>query len=161
MFAIPFEEIAPVVERSPATTKKLASRARQRVRGSPHIDTAMLTQHRRVIDAFLAAAREGDVEAVLAVLAPDVVRRADAVALVPGRPTKVRGARTVAEEIAVFGANARFAAAALVDGDVGLVIAPAGRLRLALAFRLEGDRITAYDLIADPARLATLDLAVL
>jgi RNA polymerase sigma-70 factor (ECF subfamily) len=161
MFAIPFEEIAPVVERSPATTKKLASRARKRVRGTPDIDPATLTRHRRVVDAFLAAARAGDVEAVLAVLAPDVVRRADTVAVAPGRPTEVRGARTVAEEIAVFGAGARFAATAMVDGDVGLLIAPAGRLRLALTFRVEDDRVAAYELIADPARLASLELAVL
>ena len=96
MFAVPFDEIAPVVERSPATAKKLASRARQKVRGAPARDAAELTRHRRVVETFLAAARAGDVDAVIAVLAPDAVRRADRAALPAGRATQVRGARNVA-----------------------------------------------------------------
>jgi RNA polymerase sigma factor (sigma-70 family) len=161
MFAVPFDEIAPVVERSPATAKKLASRARRKVRGAPARDAAELTRHRRVVETFLAAARAGDVDAVIAVLAPDAVRRADRAALPAGRATQVRGARNVAGEIVVFGRDARFAELALIDGAVGIVVAPDGRLRLALAITIEGERIAGYELIADPARLRQLDLAVL
>jgi RNA polymerase sigma factor (sigma-70 family) len=166
MFAVPFEEIAPVLGRSPVATKKLASRARGRVRGTPAaggpvVSSAELARHRRVVEAFLAASRAGDVGAVLALLAPDVVRRADPAALPAGRATEVRGARAVSEEIAAFGSNARFAEVALVNGAVGIVVAPRGRLLLALAVTIEGERIAGYELIADPARLHELDLAVL
>jgi RNA polymerase sigma-70 factor (ECF subfamily) len=161
LFAVPFDEVAPVVGRSTATTKKLASRARQRVRGAPVVDAGELARHRPVVEAFLAASRVGDIDAVLAVLAPDVVRRADAVAIPAGRPLEVRGERTVAGEVVVFGANARFAAPALVDGQVGIVVAPGGRLTAALTFTVDDDRISAYELIADPTRLERLDLAVL
>jgi RNA polymerase sigma factor (sigma-70 family) len=161
MFALPFDEIAPIVERSPVTTKKLASRSRRKVRGTAAISGAELARHRRVIEAFLAASRAGDVDAVLAVLAPDVARRADRAALAPGRPAEVRGARAMSQEIAAFGSNARFASVALVNGAVGVVVAPRGRLLLAIAVTIDGDKITEYELIADPARLQQLDLAVL
>src|SRR6185437_9361509 len=106
--------------------------------------------------------RAGDVNAVLAVLDPDVVRRADAAALPAGRPLEVRGARTVAGEIAAFGRNARFADVALVDGAMGIVVAPRGRLVLVIGVSFAGDgRIAGYELIAEPARLRDLDLAVL
>ena len=160
IFAVPFDEIAPIVDRSPVTTKKLASRARHRVRGTPAVGSAELTRNRRVVEAFLAASRAGDVDAVLAVLAPDVVRVADRAALPAGRATEVRGARAVAEEIVVFGRNARFADLALVNGAVGIVVAPQGRLRLALEFTIEDGRIAGYELIADAARLQQLDLAM-
>lgn len=160
MFTVPFDEIAPIVGRSPVTTKKLASRARQRVRGTPAVPSAELARSRRVVEAFLAASRAGDVDAVLAVLAPDVVRVGDRAALPAGRAAEVRGARAVAEEIVVFGRNARFAELALVDGAVGLLVAPRGRLVTALTFTVSGDQITGYELIADPARLRQLDLAV-
>ena len=161
MFAVPFDEIAPIVDRSPVTAKKLASRARLRVRGTPAVSSAELARSRRVVEAFLAASRAGDVDAVLAVLAPGVVRVADRAAVAEGRATEVRGARSVAEEIVVFGRNARFADLALVNGAVGLVVAPRGRLRLALEFTVEDGQIAGYELIADPARLRRLDLAVL
>jgi RNA polymerase sigma-70 factor (ECF subfamily) len=161
MFAVPFDEIAPIVGRSSVATKKLPSRARHRVRGAPAIRGAELARHRRVVEAFLAAVRAGDVDAVLAVLAPDVVRRADRAALPPGRATEVRGARAVSEEIVVFGSNSRFAEPALVNGAVGVVVAPRGRLLLALTFTIEGEKIAGYELVADPARLQQLDLAVL
>ncbi|NIH81558.1 sigma-70 family RNA polymerase sigma factor [Amycolatopsis viridis] len=160
LFAVPFEEVAPVVGRTTATTKKLASRARQKVRGRPAAPGADLDRQRRVVAAFLAAVRAGDVEAVLRVLDPDVVRSADGRALAPGRPAEVRGASRVAEEIAVFGRSARWADLALVDGAVGIVIAPRGRLRLVLTFTIGGERITGYRLIADPGRLAQLELAL-
>ncbi len=161
MFAVPFTEIAPVLDRSPATTKKLASRARLRVRGTPRVGAAELARHRRVVEAFLAASRAGDVEAVIAVLDPDVVRRADRAALPDGRPLRARGARTVAGEVALFGGRARFAAPALVNGDAGIVVAPDGRLQLALLVTVAGEQVTGYELVADPARLAQLEVAVL
>ena len=159
MFAVPFDEIAPVLERSADTTKKLGSRARLKVRGTPTVDAAVLASHRRTVETFLAASRSGDVAAILGVLAPEVVRRADQLALPPGRATRVSGARVVAEEVAVFGARSRYAAAALINGDVGIVVAPQGRLQLVLAVEFVGERIAAYELIADPARLGVLALA--
>ena len=161
MFAVPFDEIASIVGRSTVATKKLASRARHKVHGTPAIRGAECARHRRVVEAFLAASRAGDLDAVIAVLAPDVVRRADRAALPPGRATEVRGARAVAEEIVVFGRNARFAALALVNGAVGIVVAPRGRLQLALTVTIDGGKIVGYELIADPTRLQQLDLAVL
>jgi RNA polymerase sigma-70 factor (ECF subfamily) len=161
MFAVPFDEIAPIVSRTPVAAKKLASRARARVRGTPSVDGAELARQRGVVEAFLAAARAGDLDAVLAVLAPDVVRRADAAAVGPDRAGEVRGARSVADEIAVFGRTAAGAELALVDGTVGVLVAPGGRLRLAVTVTLTGDRIAGYELIGDEGRLARLDLAVL
>jgi len=159
MFAVPFGEIAPVVGRSPDTTKRLGSRARLKVRGTPTVGAAELARHRRTVETFLTASRAGDVQAILTVLDPDVVRRADLAALPPGRPVRVQGADVVAEEIAVFGARSRYAAAALVDGDVGIVVAPRGRLQLVLVVEYAADVIAGYELIADPARLATLEVA--
>jgi RNA polymerase sigma factor (sigma-70 family) len=161
LFAVPFDEIAPIVERTPVTTKKLASRARHRVRGPATVPDTDLARHRHVVDAFLAASRDGDIEGLLAVLAPDVVRRADRVAVPPGAPTEIRGARAVAEETRTNAARARFARPALVDGAVGVVVAPMGRVAVALALTIEGDRIVEVDVIADPDRLARLGLAVL
>lgn len=161
LFAVPFDEIAPVVDRTTVTTKKLASRARRKIRGAPMVSGAELVRQRHLVDAFIAASRAGDVDAALAVLAPDVVRRADRAALPTGRPTEVRGAETVAEEVAVFGRNARFAEPALIDGAVGIVVAPHGRVWLAITVTVAGDRIASYQLIADPARLRRLDIGVL
>ncbi|MEV4148271.1 sigma-70 family RNA polymerase sigma factor [Amycolatopsis sp. NPDC049691] len=161
LFAVPFERIAPVLDRTPVAAKKLASRARQRVRGTSPLPPADLARHRRVVDAFLAAARGGDLEELLDVLAPDVVRRADAVALPAGAALEVRGARAVARETQVFGKRAHFAEAALVDGAVGVVVAPRGRLLLALAVAVEGERVAAYEVVADPARLAALHVTLL
>jgi RNA polymerase sigma factor (sigma-70 family) len=161
LFAVPFDRIAPVLDRTPVAAKKLASRARHRVRGTSPLPPADLARHRRVVDAFLAAARGGDLAALLDVLAPDVVRRADAAALPAGAALETRGARAVAEETQVFGTRARFAEAALVDGAVGVVVAPRGRLVLALAVAVDGERVTAYEVIADPARLAALHVTLL
>ena len=157
LFAVPFDEIAPVVGRTPATAKKLASRARLRVRGAPAVPRAELARQRSVVEAFLAAARSGDLDALLAVLAPDVVRRADPAVLQP----VLSGADAVARQTLVLGPRARFAEPALVNGMVGAVIAPHGRLQLVLAVTVTGGRVAGYDVIADPARLARLELAVL
>jgi RNA polymerase sigma-70 factor (ECF subfamily) len=161
MFTVPFDEIAPIVGRTPVTTKKLASRARQKVRGTPAASAAEIARHRHVVEAFLAASRAGDIDGILAVLAPDVVRRADQAALPAGRATTVRGAQAVAKEIAVFGRNSRYAEAALINGTVGVVVAPRGRLALALLISIQEERIAEYDLVADPARLQALHLAIL
>lgn len=164
MFAVPFDRIAPVVGRSPVAAKKLASRARGRVRGTASVPEADLSRHRHVVEAFLAASRGGDLDALLAVLAPDVVRRADRAALPRGVAEEVRGARAVAEETLVLGRRARFAEVALVNGAVGAVVARRGRLLLALTVTIEGDaggeRVAAFEVIADPGRLRRLDLAV-
>jgi RNA polymerase sigma-70 factor (ECF subfamily) len=160
MFAVPFDEIAPIVARSAVATKKLASRARRKVRGTPAIHGTELARHRRVVERFLAASRAGDIAAILMLLAPDVVRRADATALAPGRPREVRGARTVAGEITVFGQHAGFAQVALVNGAVGVVVAPRGRLRSVLIITIEGDIISSYEIVSDPHRLRSLSLAV-
>ncbi|MDH6704667.1 RNA polymerase sigma factor (sigma-70 family) [Kitasatospora sp. MAA19] len=160
-FAVPFEQIAPIVGRTPVAAKKLASRARQRVRGTAALAPERLAGHRRVVEAFLAAARGGDLDALLAVLAPDVVRRADPAALPAGRSLVARGAATVARETTVFGRRARFGAVALVDGVPGIVIAPGGRLRLVLRVAVADGRVAGYEVVADPARLAALELAVL
>jgi RNA polymerase sigma factor (sigma-70 family) len=159
LFGVPFAEIAPVVERTPVATKKLASRARHRVRGGRTAD-GDLVRRRQLVDAYLAAARDGDMRALLEVLDPDVVRRADRLALPPGVPTEVRGARAVAEGTRLFASRARVARPALVDGAPGLIVAPRGRLELALAFGVDGGRIVEIDVIADPERLRELDLAV-
>jgi RNA polymerase sigma-70 factor (ECF subfamily) len=161
LFAVPFEQIAPIVDRTPAAAKKLASRARHRVRGVPAVPAADLDRQRRVVEAFLAAARGGDLDTLLAVLAPDVVRRGDAAALPPGVETVATGVDTVARQTLVLGRRARFAAPALVNGTVGAVVAPRGRLQLVLAITIVDDRIAAYDVIADSDRLRGLDLAVL
>ncbi|MFJ9851525.1 sigma-70 family RNA polymerase sigma factor [Streptomyces sp. NPDC101150] len=161
MFVVPFDEIAPIVGRSSVATKKLASRARQKVRGTPAVADAELARQRRVIEAFLAASRAGDVDAVLAVLAPDAVRLADRAALPAGRATEIRGARAVAEEIAAFGRNSQFAEPMLVNGVVGIVVAPRGRLLLAITVTIDGEKIAGYELIADPTRLHQLGLALL
>ncbi|MEV3926171.1 sigma-70 family RNA polymerase sigma factor [Actinomadura coerulea] len=160
VFAVPFDQIAPIVERTPAAAKKLASRARHRVRGAAAPPPPERAEQRRVVEAFLAAARGGDLDALLAVLAPDVVRRADHAALTPGRPAVLRGAGPVAREMRLFGRRAAYAAPALVDGTLGAVVAPHGRLLLALAVTVHDGRVTAYEMIADPARLTALDLAV-
>ncbi|GAB2872374.1 sigma-70 family RNA polymerase sigma factor [Streptomyces deserti] len=161
LFGVPFDRIAPVVERSLPAAKKLASRARRKVRGVPAVSGAELERHRHVVEVFLAAARGGDLGALLDVLAPDVVRRADPAVLPPGMPSELRGARAVAEGTVLLRGRARFAATALVDGAVGVVVAPRGRLLCVLTVAVEDGRVTAYEVIAEPARLRRLDLAVL
>jgi RNA polymerase sigma factor (sigma-70 family) len=160
MFDLPFDEIAPIVGRSPAATRQLASRARRRVRGTtpPRAD---LPRQRRVVDAYLAAARAGDFEALLALLDPDVVLRADADAGRTREPVVLRGARSVAHGAVASAGRARATEPALLDGRVGLVMASGGRLSVALAFVVAHDRITEIDVIADPDRLGALDVALL
>src|SRR5687767_4725890 len=157
LFAVPFEEIAAVLGRSEAATRQLASRARRRVQGAPAAAAADPGRQRAVVDAFLAAARDGDFDALVALLDPDVVLRADAAAVQAGSAAEVRGAAAVA---GTFSGRARFARPALVDGAAGAVWAPGGRPRVVFAFTIAGGRITRIDLVADPERLrrATITL---
>ena len=159
MFAVPFDEIAPIVERTPVATKKLASRARRKVQGTPVGAAAALSRHRQVVSAFLAAARAGDLTAILAVLAPGVVRRADPAALPPGAAAELHGARTVAEGT-VARPQVTIRRLVLVNGAVGLVMAPRGQLLLAITF-IKDDKIVGYEVIADPAPLRQPSFAVL
>lgn len=161
MFAVPFDEIAPIVGRSTVTTKKLASRARQRVRDPEAEHSARVGQHRLVVEAFLAAARVGDINGLLAVLAPDVVRTADPAALPVGVPIQIRGAQAVVQETVMLKTRSRFAEPALINGAVGVIVAPRGQLLLALVPTIAQDRIAEYDVIADPTRLEKLTLHVL
>jgi RNA polymerase sigma-70 factor (ECF subfamily) len=161
VFAVPFEEIAPIVARSPAAAKKLAGRARRKVRGGAVVPAAGLVRHRQVVDAFLAAIRVGDIDALVEVLAPDVVRRAERAVLPSGVATEIRGARSVAEEARLLSrARAALAEPVLVNGGVGAVVAPRGRLVLALTFTIANEKITGFEVIANPARLHLLDLAL-
>ncbi len=158
MFAVPFDEIAPIVGRSPAATRQLASRARRRVQGAATVPDADLAHQRGVVDAFLAASRGGDFDALLAVLDPDVVLRSDSAAVHSGASREVRGAPAVARQ---FSGRAREAQPALVNGAVGLVWAPGGRPRVVFGFTITRGKIIAIDMVADPERLGQLDLAVL
>ena len=159
MFDLPYAEIAPIVGRTANTAAQLAARARRRVRGRTPDSATDLVRQRRLVDAFLAAARDGGFDALLAVLDGDVVLRVDAAAA--GAPTTIRGAQAVAANARAFSANARFAAPALVDGAVGIVVAPKGKLALVLRFGVAADKITEIDIDADPQRLRRFTLAVL
>src|SRR5918998_6712467 len=161
MFAVPFDEIAPIVDRSPAAARQLASRARRRVRGTAPEPDVDLARQREVVDAFLAASRDGDFEALVAVLDPDIVLRADGGTLRPGATTELRGARAVAGQARRYAALARFARPALVNGAPGAVVAPGGRPYAVIGFTVRGGRIVEMDILADPERLRELDLAVL
>ncbi len=161
MFAVPFTEIAPMIERSPAAARQLASRARQRVRGGAPVHDADLARQRQVVDAFLIACRGGDFDALVALLDPEVVLRADRAAGPTPAPVVFRGVSSVARGALLASQRARFTQPALVNGAVGLVMAPRGRLVLVLGFTITAGKITDIDVIADPDRLRELDLAVL
>ena len=160
MFDLPFEEIGEIIGRSPAAARQLASRARRRVRGGPAPKTAMSGQ-RRLVDAFLAALRARDFEGLMAVLDPDLVVHADQGAALPGRPAEARGAEFWARQAITSAQGARAARVALIDGEVGIMIAPRGKLFRVLRFTIANGKIKQVDVIGDPATLAKLDLAVL
>ena len=160
MFRVPFDEIAPIVQRTPVATKKLASRARGRVNGAAPDAAVDLEGQRPVVEAFLAASRSGDLQALLAILDPDVVRRADRLALPASMPTVLRGAGAVAQETRTNQQRARFARLALIDGAVGLVVAPYGRLFACIRLRVDGGKVAEIDVIAEPQRLDAVDLAL-
>jgi RNA polymerase sigma factor (sigma-70 family) len=158
MFELPFSEIAPIVGRSENTAAQLAARARRRVRGKTP-DAMNLARQRRLVEAFLAAARDGEFDALLALLDDDVVLHVDATAA--GTATTIRGAATVAANARMFSANARFAEPALVDDAVGIVVAPNGRLAIVLRFTVRSEKITQIFIDADPQRLRRFSFGVL
>lgn len=158
LFDVPFNEIAAIVGRSPAATRQLASRARRRVQGAAMVPITDRTRQQEVVDAFLAASRGGDFAALLAVLDPDVVFQFDRAAVPEGALREVRGAVAVAK---FFSGRAQAAQSALVNGAVGIVVAPLGRLFLVLVPTITLGKIVKIDVIANPERLRQLDLAVL
>jgi RNA polymerase sigma factor (sigma-70 family) len=160
MFAVPFDEIAPLVQRTPAAARQLASRARRRVQDAPVPDVD-LGRQRELVDAFLAAARDADFDALVAVLHPDVVLRIDRGAKTPGTPGELRGARSVAERGLAFTRLAPFARPALVNGAAGFVVARHGRLLGVAGFTVAHGKIVEIDLLMDRARLREIDLTAL
>jgi RNA polymerase sigma factor (sigma-70 family) len=164
MFAVPFDQIAPIVGRSPGAAKMLASRARRRVQGAAPSPDADLARQRAVVDAFFAAARDGDFAALLAVLDPDVVIRADVAAVHAGAPTEIHGAAAVTEQILTtggFSRLARYAHPALINGAAGVVLATRGRPISVVAFTVTHGKITEIDIFANPTRLRHFNLTVL
>jgi RNA polymerase sigma-70 factor (ECF subfamily) len=158
LFAVPFEQIATIVGRSPDATKMLASRARRRVRDGGREPDGDPARRREVVDAFLAAARDGDFDGLLAVLDPDVTLRADVGADATGLSSLVRGAADVAGRALMFSRFAQFGRRALVNGAPGVVNVVDGKVQAVLAFTVAGGRIVAIDVLADAARLARLEL---
>ena len=159
VFAMSFEEIAPIVDRSVVATRQLASRARRRVRGQAPTSDADLRNQRRVVDAFLAAVQNGDFGALVAVLDPDIVLRADGGA-VKGMSRVVRGAQAVVAQAAAFSKIALSNQLVLVNGDIGVVTRlPDGRLFSVIGFTIAGGKVVEMDILADPDRLGRLDLS--
>ncbi|MEU4511534.1 sigma-70 family RNA polymerase sigma factor [Nonomuraea wenchangensis] len=155
MFAVPFDEIAPIVDRTPAATRQLASRARRRVRDGAVTPDPDLARQREVVDAFMAASRAGDFDALVAVLDPDVVLRADAGGA-PRTWLEVRGALEVAGRAFMFRRFAAYVRPVLVNGVAGVVTAPEGRPLSVMAFTVAGGRVVALDILQDEDRLAAL-----
>jgi RNA polymerase sigma-70 factor (ECF subfamily) len=158
MFGVPFDEIAGIVDRSPAATRQLASRARRRVRGAPTVSEPDLGRQREVVDAFIAAAHGGDFDALVAVLDPDVVLRVDTGAGLPGAVREIRGARTVAGQAIAFRQPDRVAQPALVNGAVGIVNTVDGQPISVMGLTIVDGKITEMDIVADPERLRRLDI---
>ena len=174
LFAMPFEEIGSILDRSPDAAKQLASRARRRVRGAPAPSDADKARQREVVEAFLKAARTGDLDALLAVLDPDAVLRIDGAARIAfgaadaaNTPRELKGASTWAKQFVAFALAMRFATyvrfvqLALIDGSVGVIVAPFGRLSRVLIFTFAGNKVTRIDVIGDAARLRELEIVVL
>lgn len=155
-----FEEIAEIIDRSPAAARQIASRARRRVNGGSAGQRKDLARQRETVDAFIAALRAGDFNGLLAVLDPDVVVRGDRAAVAAGAATELRGAEASARQTLRLSRGARLARVALVDGAVGIIVAPGGRLMTALKLAFEGGRIVRVDVVAEPERLRQLDIAL-
>lgn len=163
MFAVPFDDIAPIVDRSPAATRQLASRARRRVQGAAPAPDADLSRQREVVDAFMTAARGGDFDALVAVLDPDVLMRADiGSGTETGKVSRlIRGAREVAQQAVTFAAYAPYARPALINGAPGIVTVPDGQLFSVMGFTVTNGKVTEINLLADPDRLAKLEWELL
>jgi RNA polymerase sigma factor (sigma-70 family) len=158
MFAVPFEEIAPIVGRTPAAARQLASRARRRVQGTSPAQDADFSRQKQIVDAFLAASRGGDFEGLLAVLDPEIVFRADHAAQRLGALAEIRGAEAVAQ---TFKGRAQGAKPALVDGSMALAVVLGGQLRIVLRLTITGNRISAVEAVADAERIGGFDVEVL
>jgi RNA polymerase sigma-70 factor (ECF subfamily) len=161
MFAVPFDEIGPMIERSPAAARQLASRARRRVQGQAPAPDPDLTRQRDVVNAFFAAARDGDFDALVTVLDPDVVLRSDGGVARARHTVVIAGAQTVAKQALTFGRLFPFARPALINGAAGVIVAAHGRPLSVMGFTVTGGKIVAIDVIADPDRLHQFDLTVL
>ena len=160
MFAVPFEDIATISGRSPAAARQLASRGRRRVRGLAPVPDPDLGRQQQVVDAFVAASHAGDFEALVAVLDPDVVLRSDGGRQEEGASFVIRGARVVAGRAMLFRDMAPYARSTLVNGTVGALVVPDGKLFAVLAFTVTGDRIVEIDVLADPERLRDLEASL-
>jgi RNA polymerase sigma-70 factor (ECF subfamily) len=158
MFDLPFEDIAPIVGRTPAAARQLASRARRRVKGARPDDGADAARRQQIVTAFLAASKSGDLAALLRVLDPDVMLRADAVAARMGGVSELRGADAVA---AIFKGRAQAARPAVIDGAPGFAVIFQGQLRIAVVLSFAGERIAGIEAFADPLRLRTMEVALL
>jgi RNA polymerase sigma factor (sigma-70 family) len=161
LFDVPFEEIAPIVGRTPTATRQLASRARRRVQdGAPPPDPD-LSRQREVVDAFFAAARRGDFDALVAVLDPDIVLRVDGGTARPETTILLRGASAVASRALTFAHLSPFVRPALINGAAGVVVAPDGRPFSIMAFTVRGGRVVAIDALVDPTRIDKLDFSAI
>jgi len=161
VFAVPFDEITAIIHRTPEAARQLASRARRRVQAKESNASANVSEQRKVVDAFLTALRSADFEGLVAVLDPDVLVQIDEAAGRPGAPREIRGAQNWAQGAVAFSQIVRFAQPAMVDGSVGIVVAPQGKLSGVLRFTIANGKIVQADIIAEPTRLRELDLAVL
>lgn len=161
MFAVPFDEIATMIDRSSAATRQLASRARRRVQGQAPTPDPDVNRQREVVDAFLAASRDGDFDALLAVLDPDIVLRSDGGLARPGQTLVLKGARAVAGQAREARQLARFGRPVLINGAVGLVVAPRRTAQFLMAFTVTDGKIAAIEVLADPERLKRLDMTKL
>jgi RNA polymerase sigma factor (sigma-70 family) len=160
MFGMPFDQIGAATGRTPEAARQLASRARRRVHGADPAAHPDLARKQQVVEAFLAASREGDFEALLSLLDPDAMIRADETARSPGGPEFIRGAENVARGSLARRRGAKLGRVALLDGEPGLILAPRGKLRLALAFTITGDKVTALEVIADRDRLDQIEITL-
>ncbi|NOR02363.1 RNA polymerase subunit sigma [Mycolicibacterium fortuitum] len=158
-FAVPFDDIAALLDRTPTAAKKLASLARRRVHGAA-VPARPTAEHLDVARTFLAASRDGDLDALLEILDPDVVRRVDRVLVGKHIPVELHGAREFVEESKMFAATARGGEVAVLDGAAGIVVAPAGQLKSILRLDIRDGRIHAIDIIGDPDRLASVDISL-
>jgi RNA polymerase sigma factor (sigma-70 family) len=161
IFAMPFEEIATILDRSPVAARQLASRARRRVQGGGMMNDSRLAQQRGMAADFLAALRSGDFEGLVTLLDPEVVVRADQASVPAGAPREIRGARIAAQQAIALSRGAKAARLALIDGVPGLVVAPGGKLVRAVTFSFAGNTITQIEVLGDPARLGELEIALL
>lgn len=160
MFDLSFDEIASIIGRTPVAARQLASRARKRVRGGT-TPKSRVSPQQKLVESFLAALRAGDFKALISILDPDLIVRADQFAATPAVPSEVRGAEFWARRAITAAQGARAARIALINGEPGLIIAPRGRLFRLLRFTFANNKISQIDVIGDPAQLATLDLALL